>query len=77
MERCENANRVYLAEAFRVLDLATGMHNLWLEQDSQGKRRLLNLLLSNCAFDGVSLTASYEKPFCWLAEGSLSTVWRG
>ena len=77
MEKCENANRVYFDEACRLLDLAGKAYDLWLTRNAGEKRQLLNLLLSNCTFDGESLTASYGKPFCWLAEGSLSTVWRG
>lgn len=52
-------------------------YELWLVQPQSERRKLLNLLLLNCTFDGETLRATYKKPFCWLAEGSLCSVWRG
>ena len=62
--------------------LAQNAHTLWLTQAQTEKRRLLNLLQSNCTFDGTNLTATYKKPFCSAiedrrAEGPVSSVWRG
>jgi hypothetical protein len=75
IEKHENANRYYFDEGCQILDLAGRAYDLWLKQDSFGKRELLNIVLSNCSFDGVSLTATYAKPFCWLAEGLVCSDW--
>ncbi|MBU0606968.1 MAG: recombinase family protein, partial [Armatimonadetes bacterium] len=75
METHQRANEVYFEEGFRILELAGKAHDLWLSQPPEGKRKLLNLVQSNCTFDGVSLTATYTKPFCWLAEGSVCDNW--
>ena len=58
-----------------IPDLASRACELWLEHDSSGKRKLLDILLSNCTFDGTSLTATHTEPFCWLAEGLACSAW--
>jgi len=40
-----------------------------------GSPRLLDMVQSNLLFDGTRLTATYAKPFCWLAEGQGGTYW--
>lgn len=75
MERHENANRIYFEEGFRILDLAGRAYDLWLAQGAFEKRKLLDVVLSNCTFDGETLTATYRKPFCWLAEGLRCSDW--
>ena len=75
LERHENASRCYFEEGLRILDLATKAYELWPRQASTEKRKLLNLIQSNCTFNGTSLTATYTKPFCWLAEGSGCSNW--
>ena len=59
----------------RILDLARRAFELWEKQPQEGKRELLDLLLSNCTWDGENLDATYRKPFCWLAEGSSRPNW--
>ena len=75
VERHQTANHLYLDEGARILDLARRAHDLWEKQPQEGKRKLLETLLSNCTFDGENLDATYRKPFCWLAEGSQCSDW--
>ena len=75
IERHERANQYYFEDGIRVLSLAHRAYDLWLQQPQAEKRKLLNLLLSNCTFDGENLSATYRKPFGWLAEGSQCTDW--
>jgi site-specific DNA recombinase len=75
MEDHERANACYFDEGFRILGLASRAHDLWLTQEQGERRKLLNLLLSNCSFDGESLRATYRKPFCWIAEGHQCSDW--
>ncbi len=77
VEEHQTANHAYFDEGERLLRLAQRAHDLWLAQPQTEKRKLLDLLLSNSTWDGENLDATYKKPFCWLAEGSLCTVWRG
>lgn len=75
IEKHQGANQGYFEEGGRILDLASRAYDLWLQQPAEEKRKLLNLLLSNCTFDGETLRATYRKPFCWLAEGLRCSVW--
>ena len=77
IERHDHANDCYLDSGVRLLRLAERAPDLWNEQPQEERRKLLDLLLLNCTFDGESLRATYRKPFCWLAEGSLRSIWRG
>ena len=75
VEKHEGANQFYFEEGSRVLRLASKAYDLWLDRDPFDKRELLNLLLSNCTFDGEILSPTYKKPFCWIAEGLTRSDW--
>jgi len=78
IEKHQSANQVYFDEGDRILDLASRAYDLRRQQPPEEKRKLLNLLLSNCTFDGEKLRYEYAKPFCWLlglAEGSGCSDW--
>ncbi len=77
IDRHEQANEVYFGSGLSLLRLAERAHDLWLSQPQTERRKLLDLLLLNCTFDGERLRGTYRKPFCWLAEGQLSSIWRG
>jgi len=77
LESHQRASHLYLEAGVKILRLAQRAYPLWLSQPQNEKRKLLDLLLLNCTFDGASLTATYARPFCWLAEGSLCPIWRG
>ena len=75
IERHRTANQFYFDEGVRVLELAQRAYDLWLRQPQSEKRKLLDILLSNCTFDGATLLPEYRKPFCWLAEGHGCPDW--
>ncbi len=75
IERHEGANQCYFDEGFRILGLAQRAYDLWREQEAKERRKLLDILLSNCTFDGERLRGTYTKPFCWLAEGRGCSDW--
>jgi len=77
VEAHQSANQLYLDAGVKILRLSQQAYPLWLSQPQMEKRKLLNLLLLNCTFDGENLYATYRKPFCWLAEGSVRPIWRG
>lgn len=76
LERHQRANHVYFEEGERLLRLAQKAYNLWLSQGREERRELLTALGSNYTWDGENLAVSMRKPFCWLAEGPIRTVWR-
>ncbi len=77
IEAHENANDFYLDAGSQLLGPAQRPYDLWLTQSQEKRRKLLDVLLLSSTFDGERLRATYRKPFCWLAEGPLRSVWRG
>lgn len=77
IERHLAASQVHYDSGIRLYKLAQRAHTLWLSQAQTEKRKLPNLLQSNSTSDGEKLVTTYRKPFCWLAEGRVCSVWRG
>jgi hypothetical protein len=61
------ANRSYIEEGVQLLELAHNAHVLFENQPAVEKRKLLDFVLSNCAWKGGELTAKYRQPFDMLA----------
>ena len=61
--RVSRPTPAYTATAETILELAKTAHFRYLEQPFEERRRLLETLLSNCAFDRGSLCPTYSKPF--------------
>ncbi len=69
LSRLEHADRDYVDQGSKILELAQHAHSLYVTQCGPEKRRLLNCLLSNCTIDGLTLYPTYRKPFDLIAEG--------
>ena len=67
MVRLDAAAEDYLAEGSLLLDLASRAHDLFLAQPASEKRRMVNLVLSNCVWKDGVLSAEYRQPFDLLA----------
>jgi hypothetical protein len=67
MEAHRTANQSYIEEGVQLLELAHNAHVLFESQPPTEKRKLLNFVLSNCAWKGGELTAKYRQPFDVLA----------
>ena len=52
----------------QILELAGNAHRLLESQEPRQKRRLLNLLLSNCSWEDGEVVATFRQPFDLLAE---------
>ncbi len=68
IENIQNASQTYIEEGVLLLELAKNAHSLFMKQSAHEKRRLLNLLVSNCVWKDGKLTANYKQPFDMLAE---------
>jgi site-specific DNA recombinase len=68
IERHQAADRSYLEEGVRLLELARKAQGLFEKQEPREKRRLLNFLVSNCTWKGGQLVADLRQPFELLAE---------
>jgi len=73
--RHEKANVNYLTQGTQILELAKKAYSLYLQQDPCEKRKLLNILLSNCTFDGGNLHPTYNRPFDMLVENKEIVDW--
>ena len=72
IERHQAANKSYMDEGVRLLELARNARRLFERQEPREKRRLLNFLVSNCSWKGGELTATLRQPFDFLAETTLA-----
>jgi hypothetical protein len=63
----ESANINYYETSSEILELANRAYDLYLRQNTQEQRALLNTLLSNCAFYRGTVCPTYKKPFDILA----------
>jgi len=75
IEKHEKANVNYLAQGTQILELAKKAYSLYLGQDPTEKRKLLNILLSNCTFDSGNLYPTYNRPFDMLVENKEIVDW--
>jgi hypothetical protein len=67
IEQHQGANRSYLEEGTRLLELAQKAVTLYKKQEMEEKRRLLNFVFSNSTWKDGKLTPVYRKPFDLLA----------
>jgi site-specific DNA recombinase len=72
IERHQGANKSYMDEGVRLLELARNAQRLFERQEPREKRRLLNFLVSNCSWKGGELKATLRQPFDLLAETTLA-----
>ena len=64
----QNANHCYFEEGIRILELSRRAAELYTAQDSFEKRKLLELVLSNCTWKGGKLRVKYNQPFDLIAK---------
>ena len=67
LETHQSANRVYIEEGIKLLELAQRAHCLFESQPPSEKRKLLDFVLSNCRWKAGTLVADYRQPFDLLA----------
>jgi hypothetical protein len=72
IERHQAANKSYMDEGVRLLELARNARRLFERQEPREKRRLLNFLVSNCSWKSGELTATLRQPFDLLAKTTLA-----
>jgi site-specific DNA recombinase len=67
IEEHRSANKTYLDEGVKLLELARRAPVLFKKQEPREKRRLLDFVVSNCTWKNGELHASYRQPFDLLA----------
>jgi hypothetical protein len=68
IERHQVADRSYLEDGVRLIELSQNAQRLFEKQDSREKRRLLNFLVSNSSWQDGELTSTLRQPFDLIAE---------
>jgi site-specific DNA recombinase len=70
IERHQTADRSYLEEGVRLLELARSAQRLFAGQGAREKHRLLNFVVSNSTWKGKKLEVTLRQPFDALAEST-------
>jgi site-specific DNA recombinase len=68
IEKHQYANRSYMDDGVRILELAKRALELYKKRSAPEKRRMLQLIFSNSTWKNGQLHPSYKKPFSLLAE---------
>ena len=76
LQALQTASPDRLLTANRILELANKAYSLYLSQNAAERGKLLRMVLSNCATDGVSLFPAYRKPFDLIFERAKNEEWR-
>ena len=68
--RHRTADRSYLEEGAKLIELAHGVQRVFAKQEAQEQRRLLNFVLSNSIWKEGALTVTFRQPFNLIAEAT-------
>lgn len=66
LEAYKQADRAYVDEAVKFLELAQRAGEAYVVATPEQKRELLACVLSNCTLTDATPCPTYAKPFCWL-----------
>ena len=66
IEHSQNINPNFFEDGCKILELSNRLFPLYLRSDSTDKARILRLIASNYLLDGVTINATYNKPFIFL-----------
>ncbi|MBA3017244.1 zinc ribbon domain-containing protein [Patescibacteria group bacterium] len=72
IERHQTANRSYLDEGVKLLELAQHAVVLYEKQTKQEKRRIINFVCSNSTWKDGILQPNYRQPFDMLSETNIA-----
>lgn len=72
IETLQNASQCYIKQGIQLLELAQNAALLFVKQPTHEKRRLLNMMVSNCIWKDQILTVNYKQPFDMLAKFTTS-----
>ncbi|GAI91722.1 unnamed protein product, partial [marine sediment metagenome] len=75
IEKHHKANTNYFEQGIKILELSQKLYSTYLKRNNEGKREILNILLSNCTLNAGNLYPTYRKPFDLLAKGLSRSNW--
>lgn len=68
LESLSNADEAYYENGQKILELARNAHRLFLRATNDEKRKLLNMILSNCTLNGATIEYQIRNPFHLMAK---------
>lgn len=71
----QKADTLYLENANLILELAKRAHELFKVQNADQKRKLVELLLSNCSYNGENIDLELKPVFSMIIKSSESGNW--
>ena len=75
MLRVDEVDKDFYVTAEYILQLAQQSSDLFKRSEHEERRLLINTVLLNVTWDGVSLCYDYKEPFNLLVEMNESPVW--
>jgi len=75
IEKHRKANVNYFEQGIKILELSQKLYPTYLKRNNEGKREILNILLSNCTLNAGNLCPTYRRPFDLLAKGPSRSDW--
>ena len=75
IEKHKKANVNYFEQGIKIIELSQKLYSTYLKRNNEGKREILNIILSNCSLNAGNLYPIYRKPFNFLAKGLTRSVW--
>jgi len=72
IEAHQTANRSYIEDGIKLLELARRAHELFESQPAAEKRKLLDFVLSNSRWKDGHLEADYRQPFDLIASAAFA-----
>jgi len=63
IDNVESSKNDFLEKGKQILELCKRLYDLYLAITPEMKAQLLRILASNLVFDGVTVRATYNKPF--------------
>ena len=77
LARHETASHDYTVSGLQILELARTAPEAFISQTSAERRKLLDLVLSNCEYERGTLRPTYRKPFDLLVRANENEDWLG
>ena len=74
LETMELSGKQFINEGKNIMDVAKQTYNLYKQQTTEEKRRLLNIIFENITVKDRMLNYTYKKPFCYFAHCDLNDV---
>jgi hypothetical protein len=75
VEKHKEANANYFEQGIKILELTQKLYSAYLQENSNKKGQLVNLLLSNCTLNDGNLYPVYKKPFNLLVKEPSRILW--